>query len=111
MDEVELLFEVSDRHSDHLVYVGEYRLLGAAKSALRNLFHDWRQRVYRFENDLGASVVFYQPLSKPGMTWDLVKARFVGDDPFDFRYADGVSSNLRWLEVQQFLDRIKSGRT
>lgn len=110
MDEVELLYEVSDRHSDHLVYAGEYRLLGAAKSALKILFDDWRQRVYRFENDLGASVVFYQPLSKPGMTWDLVVARFVGDDPFDFRYADGVSSNLHWGEVQQFLDRIKTGR-
>lgn len=110
MDEVELLFEVSDRHSDHLVYEGEYRLLGAAKSALRTLFHDWQQRIYRFENDLGASVVFYQPLSKPGMTWDLVAARFVGDDPFDFRYADGVSSDLRWPEVQQFLDRIRAGR-
>lgn len=113
MDEVELLYEISDRHQDHLVYDGEYRLLleaGAAYRPLKALFDDWRQRIYRFENDLGASVVFYRPLSRSRMTWDLIVARFVGGDPFDFRYATGVRSNLRWREVQRMLDDIKVRR-
>ena len=113
MDELELIYEVSDRHTQNLVYAGEYRLLGAAKDLyrpLKNLFNDWRQRVYRFENGLGASVILYQPLTHNAMTWDLVTAQFVGDDPFDFRYADGINSNLRWREVQQMLDKIKTGQ-
>ena len=110
MDEAELIFEISDRHQDHLVYEGEYRLLTNAREIyrpLKALFDDWRQRIYRFENGFGASVVFYRPISRSLMTWDLVAARFVGNDPFDFRYATGVRSNLRWREVQRLLDDIK----
>lgn len=113
MDELELIYEVTDRHDDHLIYMGEYRLVGAALELyrpLKDLFNDWRQRIYRFENDLGASVVFYRPLSQAKMTWDVVTAQFVGDDPFDFHYADKVTSDLRWREVQLFLDRIKTGQ-
>lgn len=106
MDEVELFFEFQDRHSSYLIYEGEYHLPVVA-SPLENLFSDWRQRVYRFENSLGASVVFYQPLTKPKMTWDLVLAKFFGDEPFDFRYGGVMRSNLRWREVQEFLDRIR----
>lgn len=111
MDEFELLYELNDRHKDHLIYEGAYRFVAAGEhyELLRQLFDDWRQRIYRFDNNLGASVVLYQPLSRPTMTWDLVIARFVGSDPFDFKYADGVASNLRWRDVQQFLDRIKAG--
>ncbi len=110
MDEVELISEISDRHSEHLIYDGEYRLLASTREVyplLKSFFDDWRQRIYRFENDFGASVVFYRPLSRSLMTWDLVAARFVGNDPFDFRYATGVRSNLRWREVQRLLDDIK----
>ena len=110
MDEAELLFEIGDRHREHLVYAGEYRLLALARESvgpLRAFLDDWRQRIYRFENDFGASVVFYRPLERSTMTWDLVAARFVSGDPFDFRYAAGVRSNLRWREVQRLLDDIK----
>ena len=110
MDECELIFEVTDRHDEHLVYRGAYRLLGAGTEALQTLFADWQQRIYRFENNLGASVIFYPSAGRANMTWDLVTARFVGGDPFDFRYADSVSSKLRWREVQQQLDSIKAGR-
>jgi hypothetical protein len=112
MDEVELIYEISDRHSGHLIYDGEYRLTPLLaeerRTPLETLFEDWRQRIYRFENDLGASVVFYRPLTRSRMTWDLVVARFIGRDPFDFRYAAGVRSNLRWREVQRLLDDIKT---
>ena len=109
MDEVELIGEITDRHRDHLVYAGSYQLLGgqASAQAFKNVFDDWRQRIYRFENDLGASVVFYRSLGAQRMTWDLVVAKFIGEEPFDFRYADAVNANLRWREVQQWLDRIK----
>jgi hypothetical protein len=106
MDELELLTEFQDRHRDHLIYEGSYRLPTPAE-LLERLFADWRQRVYRFENDLGASVVFYQSLTKPIMTWDVVLAKFFGDDPFDFRYGGSMRSNVRWREVQQLLDQIK----
>ncbi|MGL4610474.1 MAG: hypothetical protein ACRCYY_12480 [Trueperaceae bacterium] len=106
MDELELLLEFQDRHKDFLIYEGSYHLPTPAE-LLERLFVDWRQRVYRFENNLGASVVFYQPLTKPVMTWDVVLAKFFGDDPFDFKYGSGVRSNVRWRDVQQFLDHIK----
>jgi hypothetical protein len=106
MDEVELFNEFQDRHSSHLIYEGEYHLPSVATS-LECLFSDWRQRVYRFDNSLGASVVFYQPLTKNIMTWDLVLAKFFGHEPFDFRYTGGMRSNLRWREVQELLDHIR----
>lgn len=109
MDEVELFNEFQDRHSNHLIYEGEYHLPSVA-SPLECLFADWRQRVYRFENSLGASVIFYQPLTKNIMTWDLVLAKFFGDEPFDFRYTGTMRSNLRWREVQDFLDHIRAGK-
>ena len=112
MDELELLFELDDRHHNHLVYEGEYRLKLLAKdiySPFKSLFDDWQQRIYRFENDLGASVVLYNPLNKATLTWDFVLAKFRGEDPFDFVYADGVTSGLEWREVQQRLDSIKPG--
>ena len=110
MDELELLFELDDRHKQNLVYQGEYRLKVLAKdlyAPFKTLFDDWQQRIYRFENDLGASVVLYNPLSTRGLTWDFVLARFKGEDPFDFAYADGVTSGLDWREVQQRLDELK----
>ena len=111
MDELELFHELKDRHKRHLVYDGDYTFLRAAKELyrpLKNLFNDWRQRIYRFENNLGASVVLYTPLSNEQMTWDLVLARFNGHDPFDFNYADGVTSKLHWRDVQTILDDIKA---
>lgn len=120
MDAAELFNEFRDRHADHLVYEGPYRLAVAeeAKRELRrelrsvlNLFDDWRQRVYRFDNAYGASVVLYRPLNAKPMRWDLIATRFLSDghdDPFAFRYADGVARNLRWRDVQRFLDRIKA---
>jgi hypothetical protein len=111
MEEFELLYELNDRHEAYLIYEGEYRFLTTKEEnyrILRQLFDDWRQRIYRFENNLGASVVLYQPIARPTMTWDLVIAQFVSNDPFDFKYADKVASNLRWRDVQQFLDKIKA---
>ncbi len=110
MDELELLYELNDRHQDHLVYTGEYRLLGISWDTyrpLQGLFEDWRQRIYRFENDLGASVVFYQSLGRSRMDFDLVLAKFTGGDAFDFHYADKVNSRLRWRDIQKLLDHIK----
>ena len=115
MDAAELLSEFRDRHADHLVYEGPYHLPAApeARSALEGLAHlfdDWRQRVYSFENALGASVVLYRPLGRRRMRWDLVVARFFAepdDDPFAFRH-DRTISDLRWSEVQATLDRIKA---
>lgn len=112
MDVNELLGEFRDRHVDHLVYEGPYRFANAAPSdpdeAILALFDDWRQRIYRFENRYGASVVLYQPMGKERMRWDLVVARFLGQDPFDFRYADGVAHDLRWSEIQGRLDLIRA---
>jgi hypothetical protein len=112
MDDHELLGELRDRHADHLVYEGPYRLGAAAPpdavDAVLSLFDDWRQRIYRFDNRFGASVILYQPVGRTRMRWDLVVARFLGQDPFDFRYTDGVAQDLRWRDIQGFLDRIKS---
>lgn len=112
MDELELIFELDDRHEMSLVYEGEYRLKIVAKelyAPFKTMFNDWRQRIYRFENNLGASVVLYSPLTNGKLRWDFVTARFVGDDPFDFAYTDGINSGLSWREVQQKLDRVKTG--
>ena len=113
MDGTELLSELKDRHQTHLVYDGPFRLgrwssLEADLQALLDLFEDWRQRVYRFDNRLGASVVLYRPLNGARMRWDLVATLFQGEEPFSFRYVDAVTANLRWTEVQRLLDRIKA---
>ena len=112
MDLGELLGEFRDRHVDHLVYEGPYRL-GAATADdevddILVLFDDWRQRIYRFENRYGASVILYRPLGRERMRWDMVLAHFLGQDPFDFRYADGVLHDLQWRDIQGRLDRIKA---
>lgn len=112
MDATDLLGEFRDRHADHLVYEGPYRLGASAPLEEANpilaLFDDWRQRIYRFDNRYGASVILYRPLNRDRMRWDLVVARFLGQDPFDFRYADGVAQDLRWRDIQGFLDQIKA---
>lgn len=112
MDATDLLGELRDRHVDHLVYEGPYRLGAVAPreeiDPLLSLFDDWLQRIYRFENRYGASVVLYRPVGRNRMRWDLVVARFLGQDPFDFRYADGVAQDLNWRDIQGFLDRIKA---
>ena len=112
MDLTELMGEFRDRHVDHLVYEGPYRLgVTIAREEvdeILTLFDDWRQRIYRFENRFGASVILYQPLGRDGMRWDMVVARFMGHDPFDFQYADGVMHDLRWRDIQGRLDRIKA---
>lgn len=113
MNAAELFAEFDDRHRRHLVYDGPYRLtrrqrLERELAELLALFDDWRQRIYRFENSLGASVVLYRPLSAPAMRWDLIVTRFEGHDPFAFRYQGPPTSGLRWREVQRLLDRIKA---
>ncbi len=94
------------------MYEGPYRIGAQSNSEPANhllgLFDDWRQRIYRFDNRFGASVILYQPLGRDRLRWDLVVARFLGRDPFDFRYADGIVPDLRWRDIQSFLDRIKS---
>jgi hypothetical protein len=114
--EAELLGELSDRHAAYLVYDGAYRLkpwsqeVAAEVEALVKLFQGWRQRVYRFENDYGASVVLYEPVFSRRLAWDLMLARFFGRGPFTFDYADGPVSGLEWAEVQGLLDEIKRKR-
>jgi hypothetical protein len=124
MESADLFAELRDRHSRHLVYEGPYRLLRrrageAGRGRERSLqltqelssvlkaFEEWRQRIYRFDNRYGASVVLYQPLSGKRMRWDLIRARFLGDDPFAFQYQGGIASNLSWREVQRILDNIR----
>ncbi|MEX2543123.1 MAG: hypothetical protein WD314_15050 [Trueperaceae bacterium] len=112
MESAELLAELRDRHSRHLVYEGPYRLQGRRTIAqeltsVLKAFEEWRQRIYRFENRLGASVVLYQPINRRGMRWDLIKTRFPGDDPFSFHYQGGIANNLSWREVQRILDGIR----
>lgn len=117
MDAAELIAEFRDRHAPHLIYEGPYRLPAApsARSALgglAHLFDDWRQRVYSFDDEVGASVVLYRPLGRDRMRWDVVVAEFFAspeEDPFAFRHARTVP-DLRWAEVQRTLDRIKAGR-
>lgn len=114
MNTTDLLSEFDDRHRSHLVYEGPYRLtsrerLGRELAGLLELFDDWRQRIYRFENSYGASVVLYRPLTAPSMRWDLIAARFEGHGPFAFRYQGAPANDLRWREVQRLLDRIKAG--
>ena len=113
MQMAELFQEFDDRHLHHLVYDGPYRLaseaiLGRELTGLLKLFDDWRQRIYRFDNSYGASVVLYRPLTAPTMRWDLITTRFEGLDPFAFRYASAAANDLRWREVQRLLDRIKA---
>lgn len=114
MDGSELFAEMRDRHSRHLIYEGPYRLtrwqrVSEELAAVLQAFEEWRQRIYRFDNRLGASVVLYQPVSGRGMRWDLVGARFLGKDPFAFQYEGGIRSNLSWREVQRILDDIREG--
>lgn len=112
MDDALLKAELRDRHEAHLVYSGQYRLFRHAFQdpsivSLKQLFSSWRQRIYRFDNDYGASVVLYDTLSKKKrMTWDMVFTWFVGDDPFAFQ-AQSITSNLKWQQVQVILDEIK----
>ncbi len=113
MDASELLFEFEDRHVDHLVYEGPYRLLAdeeleRAYADLVRLFEEWRQRIYRFDNDLGASAVLYRPLTQRRMRWDLMVARFRGNDPFAFVTTGGIRRDLRWRDVQRILDGIRT---
>lgn len=113
MQMAELFQEFDDRHLHHLVYDGPYRLTSEAVlerelTGLLKLFDDWRQRIYRFDNSYGASVVLYQPLSTPTMRWDLIATRFEGVDPFAFHYHSAAANDLRWREVQGLLDRIKT---
>lgn len=109
----ELVQEFDDRHLPHLVYDGPYRLAHRARlerelAELLKLFADWRQRIYRFDNSYGASVVLYRPLGVPAMRWDLIVTRFEGIDPFAYRYDSATANDLRWREVQRLLDRIKA---
>ncbi len=113
MDASELLSEFTDRHAAHLVYEGPYRLVRAEPRAqvpidLARLFEEWRQRVYHFDNDLGASVVLYRPLTRRRMTWDLMLARFLGQDPLAFETRGAIRRNLGWREVQIVLDGIRA---
>ncbi|MEJ2288695.1 MAG: hypothetical protein P8Y02_08635 [Deinococcales bacterium] len=113
MDAPELLFEFEDRHADHLVYEGPYRLLAdealeRAYADLARLFEEWRQRIYHFDNDLGASAVLYRPLSRRRMRWDVVMTRFRGSSPFAFVNTGGIRRDLRWSDVQRILDRIRT---
>ena len=112
MDEFELIHEFEDRHAKHLIYEGAYCLVKSEPfyEPLKILFQDWRQRIYRFDGDIGASLILYKPLSRNLMTWDLVLAQFFGEKPFDFKLNSQMLSNLRWREVQSLLDRIKSGQ-
>lgn len=111
MDDALVIAELSDRHKAHLVYSGQYRLFRHAFqdpsiASLKQLFSSWRQRIYRFDNDYGASVVLYDPSKKKRMTWDMVFTWFVDDDPFAFQ-AQSITSNLKWQQVQVILDEIK----
>ena len=113
MDASELLFEFEDRHADHLVYEGPYRLvaddtLQRADDDLARLFEEWRQRIYHFDNDLGASAVLYRPMSRRRMRWDLMLARFRGREPFAFVTTGSIRRDLRWRDVQRILDRIRT---
>lgn len=112
MESAELLAELGDRHSRHLVYEGPYRLVrrrtvSEELAAVMRAFDEWRQRIYRFDNRFGASVVLYRPLDTKAMRWDLVRTRFLGDDPFAFHYDGGIAANLNWREVQRILDGIR----
>lgn len=112
MDSAQLFAELRDRHSRHLVYEGPYRLLRRRTvseefAAIVKFFEEWRQRIYRFDNRFGASVVLYSPMNGGKMRWDLIRTRFQGDDPFAFNYDGGIASNLSWREVQGILDRIR----
>lgn len=122
MESADLFVELRDRHSRHLVYEGPYRLqrrraqarerrqvaqIAQELASVLKAFEEWRQRIYRFENRYGASVVLYQPINGGRMRWDLIRTRFLGDDPFAFSHQGGVASNLSWREVQRILDSIR----
>lgn len=112
MDEFELIHEFEDRHLAYLIYEGAYCLAKPEPfyEPLKTLFKDWRQRIYRFDDDIGASVILYKPVSKNTMTWDIMLAQFFGEQPFDFKHSNQILSNLAWREVQRWLDYIKSGK-
>lgn len=70
------------------------------------------QKVYRFENGFGASVVQHQ-FSYGGDRgqWELGVIKFVGDDwglNYETEITDDVLGYLEWREVEELLDRINA---
>lgn len=68
------------------------------------------QKVYRFENGLGASVV-QSRLSYGGDEgkWELAVIKFDGDDwslNYETEVTDDVIGRLDWSEVETYLDQI-----
>lgn len=75
---------------------------------------DGVQKIYRFENDYGASVVKF-----PGSygyeqgKWELAVVKFHGDNidfflSYETPITDDVLENLSWKEVEEHLKKIKN---
>ena len=74
------------------------------------------QKIYRFKNGYGASVVKL-PKDVAGGTWDLWELaviRFYGDKPTSYRIVydtpitNDVASYLLWADVEEYLEQIKA---
>lgn len=74
------------------------------------------QKIYRFKNGYGASVVKL-PKDVAGGTWDLWELaviRFYGDKPTSYRIVydtpitNDVVSYLLWADVEEYLEQIKA---
>lgn len=74
------------------------------------------QKIYRFKNGYGASVVKL-PKDVAGSTWDLWELaviRFYGDKPTSYRIVydtpitNDVVSYLLWADVEEYLEQIKA---
>lgn len=74
-----------------------------------------KQRVYRFDNDYGASVVRHRfSYGREQGLWELAVIRFYGPDPedFDLTYATPITSDvvghLAETAVQDLLEQIQA---
>ena len=76
--------------------------------------HGGIQKVYRFENDYGGSVIKF-----PGSygyeqgEWELAVIKFPGDNGnfflnYETPITDDVLGNLSWMEVEEHLKEIKN---
>ncbi|WP_175878869.1 hypothetical protein [Burkholderia sp. BCC0097] len=70
------------------------------------------QKIYRFENGFGASVVQHEFIygGDAGL-WELAVIKFNGDSwslTYDTEITDDVIGNLAWIEVKDLLSRINA---
>ncbi len=87
-------------HDEFLIVDSDYKALG-------------RQKIYKFPNGYGASIIRtrYSYGYKKGL-WELAVIKFYINGKCDLCYdtpiTDDVIGNLKWNEVEEYLEKIKN---